>query len=279
MKKLIQKHVLMTYFILAYFISWGGILLSFGADGIRVFQGENVLTEGFSRQLLFIWLAMLAGPSIAGILLTRIVDGRKGLQKLFASIINWNVHIKWYAAALLIVPLILWIVFFSLSLVVPKFFPASLFGFGITVGLIGGFFEEIGWTGFALPKLQQRYSSFKAAVILGVLHTFWHLLSDSLGSINLYKELYVLHFFLWILALTAFRVLAVWIYNHTGSILLAQLAHAGFTGGQIMLTPPGLSSVENVTWYAIFTILLCIMACIILYKDKRMFFSKENKAQ
>src|SRR5688572_20263440 len=101
MKKLIQKHGLITYFFLAYFISWGGILLSFGSEGIRIFPGENVLTEGFSRQLLFIWLAMLAGPGIAGILVARIVDGKKGLQKLFASIINWNVHIKWYAALLI----------------------------------------------------------------------------------------------------------------------------------------------------------------------------------
>jgi len=213
MKKLLQKHVLITYFILAYFISWGGILLSFGPEGARIFQGENVLTEGFSRQLLFIWLAMLAGPSIAGILLTRLVDGKKGLQKLLASIVNWNVPIKWYAAALLLIPFTLLIVFYSLSLVALKFFPASLFGFGIIVGVVGGFFEEIGWTGLALPKLQQQYSSFKATIVLGVLHTFWHLLSDSLGSINLYKELYLLHFFLWILALTAFRLLAVWIYN------------------------------------------------------------------
>jgi hypothetical protein len=34
--------------------------------------------------------------------------------------------------------------------------------------------EEFGWRGFALPRLQLRYSAFWSSIILGILHTFWH---------------------------------------------------------------------------------------------------------
>ena len=277
MKKLILKHSLTTYFFLAYFIAWGGILLSFGSDGIRVLQGGNVLAEGFSKQLFVMWLAMLAGPSVAGILLTLLLDGKGGLKNLISFQLTWKVNPVWYAAALLLIPLALSIIFYSFSFISPKFSPSFLLGFGIIVGLIGGFFEEVGWTGFALPKLQLHYSPFSAAIILGVIHTFWHLLADALGTYSLYQDLYILHFLLWLIALTAFRVIAVWIYNQSKSLLLAQLTHASFTGSQIILTPPTLNGPGNVVWYAAFAIALWVIVGVIIYFDDKVFFSKELK--
>lgn len=277
MKKFIQKYSLTAYFFLAYFISWAGILLSFGASGIQIFQGGNVLSEGFSRQLFYIWLAMLAGPSIAGIFLTYVTDRKNGIKKLGSSLRNWKIHIKWYAAALFIIPFVLLIIFYLFSLMAPKFYPASLVGFGIIVGCIGGFFEEIGWTGFALPRLQQKFTLLKAGIILGVIHTFWHLPADFLGTIHLYKTLYLLHFILWVIALTAFRILTVWIYNHTSSLLLAQVTHASFTGSQIIFTPAALNGPENVAWYAVFAISLWIIVGVIISKDRNLFFPAQKE--
>jgi uncharacterized protein len=82
-KTFIRRNSLAFYFILAYFISWGGILLALGPSGFRIFSGEKVLTQGLSTQLIFIWLAMLAGPSVACLLLTALVDGMKELKKNF----------------------------------------------------------------------------------------------------------------------------------------------------------------------------------------------------
>ncbi len=274
-KTFIQSHSLLFYFILAYGISWGGFLLSFGPDGFKIFQGEGILSRGFSnRQSITVWLAMLAGPSLSCLLLTGIVDGKPGLKRLVSSILKWNVDIKWYIAALFITPTLLIFILYGLAFISHDFSPGFMLGFGLGVGLIGGFFEEIGWTGFAQRKLQLNYTPLVAGIILGVVHTIWHFLADYWGGISFYGEFYVLHFILWIIALTAYRLLSVWIYNSSNSLLLAQLTHASFTGSQLVFWPQAVSAAESVIWYMIFAFALCIVAAMIGIKEKNSFIYK-----
>ena len=272
-KSFIRLNSLLFYFILTYSISWGGIFLALGPAGFQIFSGEKVLSQGLSTQLVFIWVSMLAGPTIACLLLTSLIDGMEGIKKLFLSIIHWKVHIKWYAAALLLIPGALVTLLYVLSFISPKFSPNFSLGLGIPIGLIGGFFEEVGWTGFALPRLQSKFTPFVAAFILGFIHTIWHFIADFLGGIAFYKEIYYLHFLLWIIALIAFRILAVWIYNQTLSVFLATLAHAGFTGSQLVFGPI-VTGVETIVWYSVFTVALCTIAATIILKNKKMFFHK-----
>lgn len=274
MKAFSQRHPLIVYFTLAYAIAWGGILLINFWNGFHVFYGQSVLSNGIGKQIMFIWFAMLAGPGIAGLFLKYIVDGKEGLKQMLSLLFRWKVSIQWYAAALLIMPALVVLVIYSFVFISKNYSPGLMLGTGIGAGLIGGFFEEIGWTGFALPKLQLRYTPFVAAIILGLIHAVWHLPADYLGGISFYKELYWLHFLLWIIALTAFRVLAVWIYNHSNSLLLAQITHASFTGSQLIFGPPAVTATEAVLWYAVFTVILCIVASIIILKDKKIFFQQ-----
>jgi membrane protease YdiL (CAAX protease family) len=83
--------------------------------------------------------------------------------------------------------------------------------------------EEIGWRGYALPKLQEKYHPLVASVILGVLWGFWHLPSFfTAGSIH---EGMSLPFF--VLATVGYSILYTWVYNGTGgSLLLTCLLHA-----------------------------------------------------
>ena len=272
-KSIIRLNSLVFYFILAYFISWGGIFLSLGPGGFQLFSGEKVLSQGLSTQLVLIWVSMLAGPTIACLLLTSLSDGKEGIKKLLLSIIHWQVHIKWYAAALFLIPTVLVTSLYALSFISPKFSPNFSLGLGIAIGLIGGFFEEVGWTGFALPRLQSKFTPLVAAVILGFIHTIWHFIADFLGGIAFYKENYFLHFLLWIIALIAFRIIAVWIYNQTLSIFLATLTHAGFTGSQLIFGPI-VTGVETIAWYSVFTVALCAIAATIIFKNKKMFLHK-----
>jgi membrane protease YdiL (CAAX protease family) len=272
-KSFIRLNSLVFFFILAYSISWTGIFLALGPGGFQIFSGEKVLSQGLSAQLIFIWVSMLAGPTIACLLLTSLVDGKEGLKKLFLSIIHWKVHIKWYAAALLLIPAVLVTTLYALSFISPKFSPNFSLGMGMAIGLIGGFFEEVGWTGFALPRLQSKFTPFVSAIILGFIHTIWHFMADYLGGIAFYKEIYFLHFLLWIIALIAFRILAVWIYNQTHSLLLATLTHSGFTGSQLVFGPI-VTGEETIVWYSVFMVALCTIAAIIILKNKRMFLHK-----
>jgi membrane protease YdiL (CAAX protease family) len=274
MKTFLKEHSLFVYCALAYSIAWAGILLINFYSGFHLFDGESVLSKGISGHVMLIWVVMLSAPCIAGLSLKRVVDGKTGIQQLFSSMSRWKVSIRWYAAALLIIPVLLVPVIYSFTLISKNYSPGLMVATGIGAGFVGGFFEEIGWTGFALPKLQLKYTPFVAGIILGIIHAFWHLLADYLGGINFYRDLYFLHFLLWIIALTAFRLLVVWIYNHSKSLFLAQLMHASFTGSQLIFGPPAVTAQEAVLWYSVFTVALCIVVFIIVIKDKKLFFKK-----
>jgi membrane protease YdiL (CAAX protease family) len=270
MKKFITRNSLFLFFTITYAISWTGIFSSFGQDGPRIFQAEHVLAGEYSRQLILIWLSMLAGPAICGVFFSAIIDGKRGLKHLFSLMVKWKVQFKWYCAAILVFPAILLLIFFSLSFVSAKFYPSLLIIPGLFVGLIGGFFEEIGWTGFATPKPLLKFGFIKTGIILGVIHSFWHLFADYLGGVDLYKTLYFFHFFLWIIALTALRFFIMWIYSHTRSLLLPVLAHASFTGSQLILTPSSLNAAETILWYSVFVVVLTILVLIIVIRKLKL---------
>ena len=267
MKKFINRNALLLFFTMAFVISWVGILLSFGQNGLRIFQGQDVLAGKYSSQLILIWLSMLVGPSISGIFLTATIDGKRGLKHLLRLILKWKVHIKWYCAALLVFPAILLLIFYSLSFVSERFYPAPILIPGLFIGSIGGFFEEIGWTGFAMPRLLSRFSFIKTAIILGVIHSMWHLFADYLGGADFYKTLYLFHFFLWIIALTVLRFFIMWIYRHTQSLFLPILIHASFTGSQLILTPSILNGTESILWYAIFVVIITTLLLTIIIRN------------
>ena len=269
MRNLVKRHPVLFYFFLAYIISWGGILITLGTGGFSFYRGNSVLTGEFSPQMLLAWIFMISGPFLAAVMLSTMMEGMKGVKNLLSSLGRWNVHWKWYLISLLLFPVILYSMFFLFSLSDRQFYPSFMIGFGIMVGLTGGLLEEVGWTGFAFPRMQAKYGFLKAAVLLGLVHAFWHLLADAWGSMAFYKDLYALHFFLWILALVALRVILSWIFNKTSSLLIAVFTHASFTGSQFMSTPANLTAAENIAWYAVFVVGLWIMAIGIIGRERK----------
>ena len=91
----IKTHSLLIYFTLAFVISWGVILISVGLDGIPV----------TTDQIMVLVIAMLLGPSVAGILLTGLTSGKEGFSELVSRLLNWRVSVRWYVVALLTAPL------------------------------------------------------------------------------------------------------------------------------------------------------------------------------
>jgi len=117
--------------------------------------------------------AMLLGPSIAGIFLTRKLDGRDGLKDLFARVRLVRFPLRCYTAWLVLPVLVLGVLFCLKTFVSPVYAP-NRFRIGVTFGLLAGFLEEIGWTGFAYPKLRQRFAVLPAAANLGLFWGLWH---------------------------------------------------------------------------------------------------------
>jgi uncharacterized protein len=226
----IRGHPILAYFIATYVISWGGAFL--------VVAPELVHRQAVPQMSgLLMFPVLLLGPSIAGITLTAIVDGRQGLRSLFARMVRWQAGGGWYLA-LLIPPVAVLAVLLTLRTVLSPDFSPHLFPLGILFGLVPGFVEEIGWSGYVFPKMQVRYGSLRGSLLLGVLWGLWHLpVIDYLGAAYPHAAYWLPYALAFIVAMTAMRVLIAWVYTNTTSVLLAQLLHVSSTASLVVLGP------------------------------------------
>src|SRR5215216_5515029 len=261
LKAFLKRHPLVSFFALTFAISWGDILIVAGGPG-----GISTNSQPSEMLLPLMLLALFAGPAVAGILLTGLLYGREGFRDLLIRMTRWRVGARWYAVALLTVPLLVTTLLLALSPRSPEFLPrilttsdtASVLLFGIVAGLIVGIFEEIGWTGFAIPRLLARHGVLATGIIVGVLWGAWHFLvffwggTTSSGTLPLALYLFVLLFSI----LPAYRVLMVWVYDRTESLLLAILMHASLLASQLIIIPLSLVGVATVTLDLVFAAVL-----------------------
>jgi uncharacterized protein len=273
----IKRHPLFTYYALTFAISWGGILLVIGGPG-----GIPGTPEQFETMLPFLILAMLAGPSVTGILLTSLVNGREGLREVLSRLLRWRVGARWYAIALLTAPLLMTAIPLALSLLLPEFTPgifttddkASLLRLGIAAGLVAGIFEELGWTGFAIPRLRLRYGVLTTGLIVGVLWGAWHFLvnfwssGSPSGALSLTLLLHSLIFSVGILP--SFRVLKVWVYDHTGSLLVAMLMHMSLTTSNVIFVPLA-TGVTLPIWSLVLAAALWVAVAVVIVANREQF--------
>lgn len=221
-KRFVAKHPALVYFALTFTISWGGALVAIGGSG-----GMKGTTPTSDPRFVYALIAMLVGPSATGILLTGLIDGRVSLGTLFSRLLAWRVNARWYAIALLTAPVMMTATLLALSSTSPAFLPGivsaqdkgSLVLVSLAVGLSAGLFEELGWTGFAIPTLRRRYGVLATGLIVGIWWSAWHLLpniwSSRAASAGLPISVYMVGTTLAIFVgyLTAFRVLMVWVYD------------------------------------------------------------------
>lgn len=261
----IQRHAVATYFSLVLLISWGSFLVLVGPKLLR--GGSEQAADAF---LLF--PIIVVGVCLVGIALTGIVDGRQGLRDLFSRIGRWQVGVQWYAVALL-TPLVLMLaVLFTLSTLISPVFTPKIFPLGLLFGLVPGFLEEFGWMGFAFPKMRMPRSALSAGLLLGVVWGLWHApVVDYLGAAAPHGVYWVPFFLTFVAIVTALRVLIVWIYSNTGSILLAQLMHVSLTASLAVLDPAQVSPAQETLWYAVYAaVLWVVVAVVALMYGKRL---------
>ena len=178
---MIKKYALALFFLLAYLFTWSNWLpQAFASREPASIQVPGVVT-----------LLAGYGPALAAIIVVSITQGWQGLRELFGRLLRWRVGIQWYLIALFL-PAFVTVLAISISSwtgsATPDF-SAVGFPFGpaetpiwqkllilflvFTLGF-DGLGEEIGWRGFALPKLLERYSALISSLILGALWAVWH---------------------------------------------------------------------------------------------------------
>jgi membrane protease YdiL (CAAX protease family) len=249
----IKRQPVLWYYIFVFAISWGGILLALGPGG---FLGITATPE---TQLMVGGPISLLGPSISGILMTGLIYGRAGLRRLLARLLKWRVGAGWWAFALLLAPILNTAVLLALGktpAIVTAGDKVGLLLSGIGFGLVVPFFEEIGWTGFATPELLKRFGVLATGLIMGVLWGLRHFptfYASAWASVSPPPGLMALV----LLFLADPRVLVVWVYEHTRSLLLGMLMHR-LSWLPCRLAPPVQSSAEIAAQNLTFTAALWI---------------------
>ena len=262
-RSFIKRHSIGVFYVLAFALTWGGFLLVVGPDG---FFATGSAIAGLAA-------LTIAGPAVAGLLLTGVVDGREGLRGLVTRLRRWRVRPRWYAVALLTGPLVMVGAVLGLSLVSEDFRPdiltaddkLSIVAIGLAIGLVGPFLEELGWTGFALPRIRGRYGVFTTGLVMGLLWAVWHFPlfageRDPAGTVPA-ALLVAVFLFAWA---PAYRVLMVWVYDRTDSLLLAYLMHVPISATTFILVADGAPASAAVTkvlvWGALFWTIIAVVA-------------------
>jgi len=257
----VSRHPVLSYYLGAFGISWGGTLIAIGGPS-QLLSGEATAAVG-----AIVIMATVLGPAAAGVVMTAAVGGKAGLRDLASRVLKWRIHARWYAVALLTAPLSVTAALLGLSLVSSEFLPAYLTvrepvepgafevtGLSVLVAAAAaGFFEELGWTGFAKPRMFGQYGLAMTGIVMGILWGLWHLVSNLWGSANTAGTLPLAVYMAALLFtfLPPYRLLMVWVYAHTQSVLVSMLMHASLVTFWLVSMPQGISGAPQATWYAV----------------------------
>ncbi len=288
----IKRHPVLTYFALTYAISFGGLLVAVGGP-------SGVSATNTAVPFMTLYVTSVIGPLTAGILLTSLIYGKAGLRELGARLLKWRVGIQWWAAALLIGPLSMLVALFALSFtplaVVTGFATATdktaFAVFCLAGGLMNGVVEEIGWTGFAVPRMVSRSGVFATGLSVGIGWGFWHLPPSSLGTAAAADTVPLVLYIgaLCFTFLPPLRILMTWVYEHTQSVLVGMLMHAttdsallftGYTMANAGVGPSAVIGVTRATWFLLWGIMLWIVvAAVAVAKWRRPRFEPIRSAK
>ena len=246
----LSRYGLHLFFFLAFAITWSAQIPAYVAARNR---GEQLSNEANVRHVGDLFRGTLEpdfapfvllfcfsfGPTLAGIITTVLFKGRNGLRDLFARAVKYRIPFNWILVILLIplgLSLASLVVGYVLSGFQPLRFsflvPVSLFvPFLLYMIIFTGLAEEVGWRGYALPELQDRYSAERASWILGIFWGLWHIPSNLLMP-YLRGELTVPFAVSILLGLTfgivGWTIVLTWIYNNTTSLFWIIILH-GFS--------------------------------------------------
>jgi len=294
LKRMVIDYPLVAFFVLAFIGGWLVLLPT-----VLFESGLGLIPIDIPApavMLSFIPAAM-AGPALGAFVVTRMVEGKQGTRQLLRRrILRWRVGVQWYLIAVFGVPLVY---FVAASLVLGAaplealieqwpFLFTSYLPKVVMVFLIVSLWEEIGWMGFALPRLQEKYGPLMASVVLGVLWALWHLpayfnstqvVADKVGLGELDRLLYLLPPL--ILLATFTRIVMTWLFNVAmGSVIVVTLFHAAFNVSNNELVtafmPQMKSMFANNEW--IYPVLGVLALLLIVFTKGRLLYEAEHTA-
>jgi membrane protease YdiL (CAAX protease family) len=226
----IRKYPLLSFFLLAIGLTWVFMITdALGSYGILPF-----------RLSLPLMVVMGYMPTLAAVIVAGKTQGKAGIRALFRKLSIVRVGVGWYLLAIFglavmyVGAILLYNQFSGLApiQVLSNHIPAvsaplelvpQIAVMFLIIGIVNG--EELGWRGFALPRLQTKYNALTSSLILGVIWSVFHLPLFFTLTGSSQNDWSFANFLISTIAVT---ILYTWMYNNTqGSVLLAYLFHAG----------------------------------------------------
>jgi membrane protease YdiL (CAAX protease family) len=261
-----QKGTLVTFFVLTYALMWA----CFISVAVARIPAQSPLG------VLLLYLGTFA-PSLVALGLTARAEGSAGVRSLLRRILQGQVAARWYVFAIGYIPAIKLTVALVHRIATgawPRFGtdPWYLIPFAIAISTPFQAGEEIGWRGYALPRLAERFGLGPASLLLGLIWGFWHLPQFFIREADTYGQ----SFLVFVLQATALSVAMAWLYARTGgSLLLVMLMHAAVNNAKDIVPSavPGATntfgvSASLVAWLTV--TLLWICAAYFLARMRRM---------
>jgi uncharacterized protein len=216
-QSLVRRHPLISFFVLTYAVAWS-LWIPLVIFGDRV-----------PSRLGFV-LTMLGSlvPSAMGVLFVGLLRGRSGVRTLLGRLLRARIGLRYYLAVLALTMLAPLAVGISILLggptpVVDATILGVLFLFAFHIFPGSALGEELGWRGFALPRMQARHSALAASLIVGAAWGIYHFPLFLLGSPTRPLAL----FLPFAIGAVIMSIFYTWMYNGTGgSLLIVVLLHA-----------------------------------------------------
>jgi membrane protease YdiL (CAAX protease family) len=255
-----KKYPLTSFFLLAYALSWWAwILYALGTF-------DNPIAS--------------FGPFLAAVVVLALTQGKAGLMGLFRRMVRWRVALGWYVVALGL-PVILTLAATTLNVLMgadapspaelnswPRLF--GTFAFVLLVPGVGGAWEEPGWRGYALPRLQSRRTALPASLILGVLIAGWHLPLMVAGQVH----------FSDIVLILAAVIVVNWVFNNArGSVLIVMVLHAANNTISGSFFSPMFSGADSVRQSWLLALVWWVMAILVIAISGPTHLSRKHSRQ
>jgi membrane protease YdiL (CAAX protease family) len=268
---------LAAFFGFSYLVAW----IFFVAGGVA--RGSPTLAP--LSGLLF-YLGAIT-PGVVAVAITARSEGMPGVAALVTRLLAWRVRWRWYLfaiaffAAVKLAAAVLhriitgdWPAFGTdrWYVMLPVIFIAALLG-----GQAG---EEVGWRGFALPRLAARFGLGAASVVLGVIWAVWHLPTFFIPGVDKIGQSLPVY----VLQVTALSVTLAWLYWKTdGSLLLVTLMHSAVnqTKDIVPSAMPGASDVFSFTastmsWLTAAVLWTCAAVFLVRMRGARLTLASDR---
>jgi len=269
-----RKGSLGYFFFAAYALTW--VLLA------PFFYLLNVTYGGEMQPWMWavVPFALLGGwgPSLAAVIVTARAEGGPAARSLLGSLFRWRVPVRWYLIVFAFPPVVTAVSVLLAGRGFDEFLyfdpitaltaiPAAYL-LALPFGPLG---EELGWRGYALPRLLPRYGAVWASLMLGIVWTFWHvpmMLWSPGAAIPSVMGLSVVSVSVFLVQIISETVLMTLVFLRTnGSLLLAVLAHLCLNTSEAVVYGglPEPAAAHQRTVYLINVALLAVVALVTMF--------------